>query len=75
MGQKGVAPERITASLVKDGRTVETRPLCTYPKVARWTGTGSTNEEANFVCKEETNNNQLNAENSILPDAGGVQQE
>jgi feruloyl esterase len=29
----------------------KTRPLCPYPQTARYTGTGSTNEAANFVCK------------------------
>jgi hypothetical protein len=27
-----------------------TRPLCPYPEVARWKGTGSTNDANNFVC-------------------------
>ena len=31
-------------------KPVRTRPLCAYPKVARWTGKGSTDEAANFVC-------------------------
>ena len=28
-----------------------TRPLCPYPQVAQYKGTGSTNDAANFVCK------------------------
>jgi feruloyl esterase len=28
------------------------RPLCPYPKVARWTGNGSLDDEANFECHE-----------------------
>jgi feruloyl esterase len=28
-----------------------TRPLCPYPQVAQYTGVGSTNDAANFVCK------------------------
>jgi hypothetical protein len=27
-----------------------TRPLCAYPKVARYTGSGDTNDSANFAC-------------------------
>ena len=27
-----------------------TRPLCPYPQVARYTGTGSTDDAANFTC-------------------------
>jgi feruloyl esterase len=29
---------------------VRTRPLCAYPQVAKWNGTGSTDDAANFVC-------------------------
>ena len=48
--EQGVAPERIQASKIDDGVVVRTRPLCPYPEVARWTGTGSTDDAANFVC-------------------------
>ena len=27
-----------------------TRPLCPYPQVAKYTGTGSTDDAQNFVC-------------------------
>lgn len=43
--EKGTAPERIIAS--RPGRT---RPLCAYPKTARYKGTGSTDDAANFEC-------------------------
>ena len=54
--EKGVAPERIVATKVKDGsgnpgEVVRTRPLCAYPKVARYTGTGNTDLAANFECR------------------------
>jgi feruloyl esterase len=48
--EKGIAPNRIIASRVTDGRVDRTRPLCPYPQVARYTGTGSTDEAANFAC-------------------------
>lgn len=44
------APDRIIASRVEDGETVRTRPLCAYPDVARWTGSGSTDDADNFEC-------------------------
>jgi hypothetical protein len=28
-----------------------TRPLCAYPKVARYTGSGSVEDAANFSCQ------------------------
>jgi tannase/feruloyl esterase len=46
-----VAPDKIIAShQTRDGVTDMTRPLCPYPQVANWKGSGSTNEAANFTC-------------------------
>lgn len=45
------APARIDASRVTNNRVDMTRPLCPYPQVAVYTGTGSTNDAENFVCK------------------------
>ena len=50
--EKGIAPDHIVASRVIDGEVVRTRPLCAYPKVARWTGFGSIEDVANFTCVE-----------------------
>ena len=44
------APDKIIAHRVKDNRVDMTRPLCPYPSVAAWTGTGSTHDAANFMC-------------------------
>ena len=52
--EDGIAPERITATRVTGDVVDRTRPLCPYPQVARWTGTGSTDDAANFVCVSET---------------------
>jgi len=48
--EKGVAPDKLIASHVTNGKVDRTRPLCPYPMVARWKGTGSTDEAANFSC-------------------------
>jgi feruloyl esterase len=48
--EKGKAPDQLLVSKVTDGKTVRTRPLCPYPQVARYKGTGSTDEAANFSC-------------------------
>jgi feruloyl esterase len=45
------APDRIEASHLTKGQVDKTRPLCAFPKVAVYTGSGSTNEAANFVCR------------------------
>jgi feruloyl esterase len=49
--EKGQAPDRIVASLVRGSKVVRTRPLCPYPQVARYKGDGSTDDAVNFVCK------------------------
>jgi hypothetical protein len=40
----------ITAARVDNGAVTRTRPLCPYPQVARHTGSGSTDDAANFRC-------------------------
>jgi feruloyl esterase len=45
------APDKIVASKVVNGAPVRTRPLCPYPQVATYKGTGSTDDAANFSCK------------------------
>jgi feruloyl esterase len=49
--EQSVAPERVVATKYKSPGVVErTRPLCAYPLVARWAGSGSTDDAANFEC-------------------------
>jgi feruloyl esterase len=48
--EKGVAPDKIMASHRSQGAVDMTRPLCPYPQVARWKGSGSTNDAENFAC-------------------------
>jgi feruloyl esterase len=49
--EKGVAPAGVIASHATDGKVDRTRPLCAYPQVATYTGKGSIDEAASFVCK------------------------
>ena len=51
--EKGKAPDHILASHTSNGRVDRTRPLCPYPQVATYKGTGSTDDEKNFVCASE----------------------
>lgn len=48
--EHGQAPERIIAARVDGGQVTRTRPLCPYPRQAVYTGHGSTDDAANFVC-------------------------
>jgi len=43
--EEGTAPGAIVAT-----RPNRSRPLCPYPEVARWKGSGSTDDAANFTC-------------------------
>ena len=47
----GKTPEQIPASRVRNGAVDRTRPLCAYPQVARYRGTGNTDDAANFACR------------------------
>ncbi len=49
--EQGVAPERIEAAQRQGGKVVRTRPLCPYPQVARYNGSGSVDEAASFTCR------------------------
>ncbi len=51
---KGVAPQEIIATKfinddAKQG-VARTRPVCPYPKVAKWGGKGSTDDHKSFTC-------------------------
>lgn len=48
--EKGIAPATIPASNARDARPSRTRPLCTYPEVALYKGSGSTDDGGNFTC-------------------------
>jgi feruloyl esterase len=48
--ESGAAPERIAASRVVGGKVTRSRPLCSYPQVARYKGSGSIDDGTNFSC-------------------------
>jgi feruloyl esterase len=49
--EQGVAPDRIIAARVAQGRVERTRPLCPYPQVASYLGSASTDDAASFACR------------------------
>ncbi len=49
--EQGKAPERVEAAKLVNGRPARTRPLCAYPARAVYTGQGSTDEAASFICR------------------------
>src|ERR1700730_664923 len=51
----GSAPDHIVAAHLTNDTIDRTRPVCPYPKVARWNGTGSSEDAKNFTCEEMAN--------------------
>jgi feruloyl esterase len=48
--ETGIPPDKIIATKYAGKDVVRTRPLCPYPQVTRYSGTGSTDDAANFKC-------------------------
>jgi feruloyl esterase len=48
--ERNEAPDRVIASRLNEN-VKRSRPLCMYPKVATYTGKGSTDDAANFICQ------------------------
>lgn len=49
--EQGKAPDMLPASHSTNGKVDRTRPLCPFPQVASYKGSGSIDDAANFVCK------------------------
>ena len=48
----GVIPQGLTGHRVEQGKVTRTRPLCAWPRVSRYRGTGSIDAHENFACVE-----------------------
>jgi Tannase and feruloyl esterase len=48
--ERGAAPDRLVAAQRSGETTRRTRPLCAYPQVAKYKGSGSVDEAESFVC-------------------------
>jgi feruloyl esterase len=46
----GDAPKQLIAAHYEDGKPTRTIPVCAFPKVARWTGKGSSDDAKNYTC-------------------------
>jgi feruloyl esterase len=52
VGREGSAPNYIIATHLTNNTIDRTRPLCPYPKIARWNGSASSDDAKNFTCVE-----------------------
>jgi feruloyl esterase len=48
--EQGKAPTSIPATHSTNGKVDRSRPLCPFPQVAKYKGTGSIDDAANFAC-------------------------
>jgi feruloyl esterase len=48
--ERGHAPASMVASHSTNGQVDRTRPLCPYPQVAKYRGTGSIDDAGSFAC-------------------------
>ena len=52
--EKGMAPEQIVATHMTNDTIDRTRPLCRYPKVARWNRIVSSDNARSFTCEAKS---------------------
>jgi feruloyl esterase len=64
--ENGVAPD----SLVAQVNPTRTRKVCMYPNTPRYTGTGSTDDEANFTCQVSASDALANRDAGLLAGSG-----
>jgi feruloyl esterase len=50
--EQGIAPEALVGAHSTSGKVDRTRPVCPYPKTAKYKGSGDINNAVNFVCAE-----------------------
>lgn len=51
--ENGTVPDQIIATHSTNGKPDRTRPLCPYPRIAAYKGSGSIDDAVNFVCRVE----------------------
>jgi hypothetical protein len=49
--QTGKAPDQLVMDHYKDGKQVGRRLVCQYPQIAKYKGSGNTEDPASFECK------------------------
>jgi tannase/feruloyl esterase len=64
--ENGVAPDHLVAQV----NSTRTRKVCMYPNTPRYTGTGSTDDEANFTCEVSAGDTLASRDAGLLPGRG-----
>jgi feruloyl esterase len=76
--EDGVAPEEVIATKYVSNTPTQgvamTRPLCVFPKVPQYTGSGDPSDAANFTCAiSRSRNNPMPAPEYLAPNFGEAQ--
>jgi hypothetical protein len=70
----GIAPDRVIATKFVNDNVASgvafTRPLCVFPKLAAYKGTGSPADAANWACVKGVVNDATRDADAVLPDRG-----
>jgi feruloyl esterase len=69
--EQGQAPKSVIASHLTNGVVDRTRPLCVYPRVAVYQGSGSTDDAANFKCRTPRDERHDDRRDDDDDDSGG----
>jgi len=72
--EHGVAPEQVVATKYVDDNPKNgiafTRPLCVFPKIARYSGKDDARDAANWECVLEPTNRTIQEADEVLPELG-----
>jgi hypothetical protein len=70
----GIAPGQVIATKYTNDNPASgvafTRPLCVFPKLAKYKGIGNPNGAANWVCADGVVNDTTKDADAVLPDPG-----
>ena len=74
--EQGIAPDQIIGTnFHPDGSVAFTRPLCVFPKLAKWNGVNPSTDAANWSCVDGAVNDTTKAADQVLPDQGSQNQQ
>jgi hypothetical protein len=70
----GISPDHIIATKYVNDNPASgiafTRPLCVFPKLAKYKGSGNPNDAANWACMQGLENDTTKDADEVLPDRG-----
>jgi feruloyl esterase len=59
--ENGKAPTSILATHSTNGKVDRTRPMCPFPQVAKYKGSGNIDQAENFVCSAASSKVEVNS--------------